>query len=188
MDSIHPLRRFDLAMAVLLRRRSFMSNADIGGLPQTAFRSETARTYVDLLAQRVATWSQAFPHKAWSLPVFDMTHGTLTFWANARRFRVVLSWGGDGWQLYSQGQLANRRDSLAQAVRWLISGSAPRLHGNLEQFNRVVATLAAAGIDPHDMTRLYGQALEGVSTYGRSAVRAPVCARAASDPLFAAPV
>lgn len=189
MNKIHPLRRFDLAMSLLLRRSSLMTNADISGLPQTEFRSETVRAYVDLLARRVHDWNQWFPQETWPQPEVDVARGTMTFWANARKFRVVLSWGSDGWDLRSQGRLADRRDPLAFAVKWVVSGTIMALpahvRNDVDLFSRAVSWFVISGGSLSDIVVLHQPLPSGQCAFRMNYTWQHVLRYANGDRLFA---
>jgi hypothetical protein len=197
---IHPLQRFDLAMAILLDRRTLITEQDFGKLPQPeGYYLETATAYYDLLARRIGEWMQGrtCPDEGWPLPV--VKHGSMTFFANDKKFRLVLSWSPRGWALDTFGQLAKPRDPWAMALRWVIGGQdrlpSQEIRRSRDFFTRTLAVLRMAGVDLQTLTALAalreGDSHAGMRAYfdalqlmSDEADDDPLFARAVSSPLL----
>ncbi len=156
---VHPLYRFDLAMAVLSNRPSLVTRGEIDALPAGILLAPTIHAYCDLVAVRMAERLRNNPGETWPLPDVNTTLGTMTASApHWRHFSIVLSWGHDGWQLRTRGKLADRNGPPACAIRWLTGrlsrGDKQRLRDSLDFFTRVTATLMIFGVDSNLLVTL----------------------------------
>ena len=138
-------------MAIFYSRQRLVNRVDVAGLPAGEYYAPTICAYRDLIVERLMARHAPTPGQNWPLPEIDMSQATMTLRATHRNFRIVLSWGSNGWQLRTHGRLADPKGPQACALRWVVGETTPydrsRLESSLDFFTRVTAILVLVGVE-----------------------------------------